>query len=170
VRADAPVASGNDQDSAYAAPPVEVSQPFYAGRLLLLPDAEKILGQPAHLTDSSSYWTYVAYTFQNTYTANKAEDGTGKTGAIYFIFQEFARIEDAIEDYAFIREGNRNNSGFEDLSNLGDEAYFHSDSENFLFILIRKSNRSFRLKVNKITAKTSRAEFDAVSEKITAAI
>jgi hypothetical protein len=167
---DSPQNQAGHPDSTQVNVPVENAEPFYAGDLFTLSDAEAIMGEPSHLSDSSSYQTEVAYTFQNSYTANRQEDGSEKTGVIYFMFQEFITVEGAIEDYAFIREGNMNNGGFEDLSNLGDEAYFHTDNENFLFILVRKSNRSFRMKVNKITANTSREEFDAVSKKITDAL
>ena len=56
------------------------------------------------------------------------------------------------------------------IHDLGDEAYFHSDGENFYFILVRKGLKMIRMKVNKITSNTSVAEFNRVARKITEAL
>jgi hypothetical protein len=48
---------------------------------------------------------------------------------------------------------------------MGDEAYFHSDGQNFYFIIVRIGKRLFRIKVNKVTSHTSLNEFKRVSKK-----
>ena len=118
-------------------------------------DAEKILGEPAHLSDSS--WRNVADTveYKCSYTANAKDPKTDKTGNIYFMFEEYARESIAKDIYSFIKKGNENNEGVKTLSDVGDEAYFHSDNQNFYFILARKGNRMIRMKVNKVTTNTS---------------
>lgn len=48
---------------------------------------------------------------------------------------------------------------------MGDEAYFQG-SENFHFIMVRKGDRIFVMKVNKITSKTSLDEFMLTAKNI----
>ena len=48
------------------------------------------------------------------------------------------------------------------LTDVGSEAYFHSDGENFLFVLIRNENFMIRMKVNKTTSHTDEAAFTEV--------
>ena len=52
------------------------------------------------------------------------------------------------------------------MPGLGDEAYYHSDGENFYFFLVRKKEKMLRLKVNKVTSHSSEAEFKAVTRLI----
>ena len=53
---------------------------------------------------------------------------------------------------------------------MGDEAYFHSDGQNFYFIIVRKGEKMFRIKVNKITSTTSLKEFNMIAKNITASL
>jgi hypothetical protein len=75
---------------------------------------------------------------------------------------------DARDSYQSIYRSNEDHDGVEVMDGLGDEAYFHSDSENFCFILVRKANRMLRMKVKKLTSRTSLPEFHAVTREITA--
>jgi hypothetical protein len=133
-----------------------------------LADAEKILGEPAHITDSSHAKEH-AITYNSTYTANSPEPKTGKTGNVYFMMENYSDIVDASKSYTSIRDMNEKN-GIEELDDLGDEAYFHSDGQNFLFIMVRKGHKMFRIKVNKVTAKTSKDAFMLVAKDITSKI
>jgi len=130
------------------------------------PDAELILGEPAYLSDSSSSLHTGISEIKLTYTANAKDQSTGKKGAIYFMIEEYDELIAAKNAYRGIKVANENHDGFNLLQDVGDEAYFHSDGENFLFILARKQNRMFRIKVNKITSHTSLEEFNRVSKKI----
>ena len=56
--------------------------------------------------------------------------------------------------------------GIKTLKNMGDEAYFHTDNQNFYFIMARKGNRMIRMKVNKVTSKTSLEQFYAAAQKM----
>jgi hypothetical protein len=133
-------------------------------------DAEKILGEPAHLTDSAFTIKKDTTEYRSTYTANANDPKTGKTGVIYFIVEQYAFLSSAKNNYNFIKTANEKHEGVKILHDLGDEAYFHSDGENFYFILVRKADKMFRIKVNKITSTTSLDGFNAISKKITAAL
>lgn len=136
--------------------------------LLTLTDAEKILGEKAHLTDSTLNHKNNVSVYHCSYTADSPDSKSGKTGAVYFMMEDYSDTESAKKTYSGIMESNRKN-GITELNDLGDEAYFHTDNQNFYFILVRKSNRMFRMKVNKITSVTSLDNFNSVAGKITAA-
>jgi hypothetical protein len=139
---------------------------IHPGNLFTLSDAEKILGEEAHLTDSSSKIKGDTSTYNSAYTANSKDEKTGKTGAIYFMFEEYAQAASAKKVYSSIKTANEDH-GITELHDLGDEAYFHTDGENFYFILVRKGEKMFRMKVNKITSVTSLKEFNLVAKNIT---
>lgn len=139
-------------------------------RLLSLREAEQLLGQGAHLSDSSYTAGVAILSWNLVYTADSADEKTGKTGNVYFMYEEYETIEDAQRTYADIKMGNGKHEGFKVLQGMGDEAYFHGDGENFMFILVRKGAKMFRMKVNKVTGKTSADSFNAVAANIADAI
>jgi hypothetical protein len=146
-----------------------VMKPIERSRFLTLADSEKIMGEPMHLIDSSTILGPGSLTFQCSYAANEMDSKTQKTGAIYFLLEVFNEISGARERYSFIMESNRDN-GIKELTGLGDEAYFHSDGENFYFVMVRKGVNVFNMKVNKITSTTSLDAFNDVARQITAAL
>lgn len=134
--------------------------------LMTLIDAEHILGQASHLADSVSEANGDIQVFRSTFTADKVDLQTGKTGNLYFMYEEYPDTTKAHEVYTAIKVSNEDHEGFSVLQDLGDEAYFHSDDENFYFILVRKGEKMFRIKVNKLTSKTSLEEFNSRSRQI----
>ena len=143
---------------------------FFPGHLFSESEAERILGEQAHLTDSSLTTIGDTVEYKCTYTANSKDQKTGKTGVVYFLFEQYARVSLAQLVYTFIRRGNENHEGFKTLHGMGDEAYFHSDGQNFYFIIVRKGEKMFRIKVNKITSTTSLKEFNMIAKNITASL
>jgi hypothetical protein len=143
-----------------------IAKNVIAGNLFSLSDAEKILGEPAHLTDSASATVKGVQRFNSTYTANTPDTKSGKSGNVYFMFEAYPAVASAKEAYSSIKKANEDHEGIETLTGYGDEAYFHTDSENFYFILIRKNTRMLRLKVNKLTSQTSAEEFKSISKKM----
>jgi hypothetical protein len=129
-------------------------------------DAEKILGEKAYLSDSSSTIKKDTLEIKTAYTANSKDKITGKTGVIYFMIEEYIHDSSAKNAYHFIKVANENHEGVKIINDMGDEAYFHSDGQNFYFILVRKGKIMFRAKVNKITSHTSLKEFNRISKKI----
>jgi len=154
-------------------PETKVNQPqssIHSADLFPLSDAEKILGEPAHLSDSSYTIKKDTLEYKLAYTANSKDQKTGKTGVIYFMIEQYSEISSAKNAYTFIKEANEKHEGVKVLHDMGDEAYFHSDGKNFYFILVRKGDKMFRMKVNKTTSTTSLEEFNLVARNITAAL
>jgi hypothetical protein len=134
--------------------------------LFTLTDAEKILGEPAHLKDSSTSYKNRLIIFQTSFEANEKKADEVKTGVIYILAEEYDNVSSAHNKYISIKKANEGHEGIKTLENHGDEAYFHSDYENFYFVMIRKDARVFTMKVNKITTATSLDEFNAIAKKI----
>jgi len=139
-------------------------------KLFTKTDAEKILGEPAHLTDSASSVRQDTIEYRCTYTADTPDLKTGKRGNIYFMWDQYADTSIAKSLYSFFKKANETHEGVKVIHDLGDEAYFHSDGENFYFILVRKGLKMIRMKVDKITSNTSVAEFNRVARKIIKAL
>src|SRR5258705_424662 len=55
-----------------------------------LSDAEKILGEPAHLADNLSSVRGDVSVYSRAYIANAQDLKSGKTGAVYFLFEQYA--------------------------------------------------------------------------------
>lgn len=154
---------------------------IHPSNLFTLSDAEKILGEPAHLTDSASKIKgedpkYIdsmsivkrdASTYNCGYMANAKDKKTGKTGIVYFGFEQYPQVSSAKEVYSFYKKANENAIGFKVLHDMGDEAWFGSSP---LFVQVRKGDKIFVLKVNKMTSKTSLDEFNLVAKKINDAL
>jgi hypothetical protein len=132
-----------------------------------LQDAEQILGESAHLSDSSLSQNGKSTMSKSAYTANAKDKNGAKTGVVYFLIEQYKEDSSAHNVYAAIKTANEAH-GIKVLNGLGDEAYFHSDFENFYFIMARKGNKMFRIKVNKITSTTSLDQFNLVAKNITA--
>jgi hypothetical protein len=136
-----------------------------SANLFTLSDAEKILGESAQLTDSSTNSNEGVLTFQLAYKAIAEDSISKKTGTVYFLINEYASPEGAKTRYSTIKKANENH-GIKVIDDLGDEAYFHSDNENFYFIMARKGSKVFNMKVNKITSNTSLEQFNIIAGKI----
>ncbi|MEP7110051.1 MAG: hypothetical protein ABI760_18800 [Ferruginibacter sp.] len=150
---------------------------IHPGNLFTLPDAEKILGEQAHLIDSVSKikgedFKYIdsmsivkkdASTYNCGYMANSKDKKTGKTGIVYFGFEQYPQVSSAKRVYSFYKNSNKNAIGFLELQDMGDEAWFGS---NPLFVYVRKGDKIFVIKVNKMTSKTSLTEFNLIAKKI----
>jgi hypothetical protein len=131
--------------------------------ILSLQDAERILGESAHLENSSAYLEGNTKTYESSYFANTVDKATDKTGVLYFMYEEYENVESASLSYESIRKANERAPGVQPLTGVGDEAYFHSDGTNFLFVLSRSGNKMFRVKVNKTTSHTNKEAFMATA-------
>jgi len=131
---------------------------------LSLPDAEKILGQKAALTESSSEVKDDASKQRCTFTATTVDPKTSKLGHLYYMFEKYNNELSAQNVYKSILTGNQN---MQRITQLGDEAMRHTDIENFDLIIIRKGNKLIRLKINKLTSLTDTSELKMIAKKLT---
>jgi hypothetical protein len=139
------------------------------GHKLTLQEAERILGERCQLNHDESSATNGNHQYKSVYWANSSNESSTKV-ALYFAFESFGNENDAQKVFEGLKTSNQNHAGFEILQNLGNEAFFHSYSQNFYLIITRKNNEIIRLKVNKITPKTSITELKKVASEVIARV
>src|SRR5688572_7427751 len=113
---------------------------------LQLADACRILGERGHLIESQSSSSAEKKICKLGFKADAVDPVSGKTGAVYFLLEEFADSVAAREKYRSIKKANQGHAGVRTLNDLGTEAYFHSDGDNFYFVMVRKGTRVFNMK------------------------
>jgi len=133
-------------------------------------DAEKILGQPARITENTTEKTDSSAKYRCTYTADRTEASSGKLGHVYYMFETYRSENVSKKVYTQIFSQNASMPHLDTIKNLGDEALRHTDNENFDMIIVRKGNKIVRIKVNRLTKMTSAFELLVVAEKITASL
>lgn len=143
--------------------PPNAGESLPGGHKLTMQEAERILGESCQLTESTSSLETGGHTYKSTYLANSSDAKSDKIAALSFMFESYGKESDAKKMFETFRAANQPHSGFEMLSNLGDEAFFHSDKKNFYLIIARKGAEMLRFKVNKITPKTSLTELKKVA-------
>jgi hypothetical protein len=150
---------------------------FIPENLFTLSDAEKILGEPAHLNDSTSKapgrasgfrdsmspYKKDAFIYHCSFQANSKDIKTGKTGIVYFVIEKYPDTATAKMVYSYYEKANMGAIGYKVLDEPGDEAWFGSSP---LLIQLRKDRCIFVLKVNKMTVNTSEDDFKTVAKKI----
>ena len=130
-------------------------------------EAEKILGRPAHLVMSQSETKDNIRKYRCTYAADEKEIAGVQGSNLYILFEEYDRIVAAEESFKYLLSQNQGMPGLFTLPDLGDEAIIQTDNTNFQMILVRKSDKIIRMKVNRTTSSTSVNELKRVAKKIT---
>ena len=172
----------NTVQQAINAAGVNLPDTIDATGLFTLSDAEKILGEPAHLADSGSTVPGVASkssindsvlpikkmarSYRCAYEANAEDKKTGRTGKVYFLFEQYPQVSSAAAVYSYYKRSNQTHPGFKERHDLGDEAWTGNSPVS---VYGRKGNILFGVKVNKPTSHTSSNGFDQVVKKIAAA-
>jgi hypothetical protein len=145
---------------------IQTDSDAIAPTLLTLSYAEKIMGEPAELTCNTFITKGDTLEYKCDYTAISPDQITRKTGKLYFMYEVYASVAAAENAYAFIYQANSGHQGVEIVTGVGDEAYYHSDGTNFYFYLVRKDEKMFRMKLNKVTSHSSEDSFKEVAKLI----
>lgn len=151
--------------------------------LFTLSDAEKILGEPAHLADSGSTVPGVASktsvndsvlpikrtasSYRCGYEANAVDKKTGRTGKVYFLIEQYPNISSAMTVYSYYKRSNETHPGFKEFHDLADEGWVGNSPVS---VYMRKGNKITGVKVNKMTSMTSTEGFNQVVKNIAAAL
>lgn len=151
--------------------------------LFTLSDAEKILGEPAHLVDSGSTMPGVASktsvndsvlhikrtasSYRCVYEANAEDKKTGRTGKVYFLIEQYPDISSAKAVYSYYKRSNETHQGFKEFHDIADEGWTGNSPVS---AYMRKGNKLVGVKVNKVTSLTSTDGFNQVVKNIAAAL
>jgi hypothetical protein len=148
----------------------EKSNESHSSSLMTIADAEKIMGETMHLTDSVTENKVGVIIKRLQYSSVEINKKTTRPNIIECMIEYYDEISAAENTYISIKKANEDHDGIKTLTGIGDEAYFHSDNKNFYFVLARKCSTVFRMKVNRITDKTSLPVFNAFTESAVAAM
>lgn len=135
----------------------------FGGHKLTIQEAERILGEECQLKESGNEAKDGGHRYKSTHIGT-----SGPRYALYFIFESYTDESVAKKTFDEFKTSNQSAQGFEMVSNIGEEAFFHTDNENFGLIIARKDNEMVRLKVNKLSSKTSINELKKVAADIMA--
>ncbi|MBK9153843.1 MAG: hypothetical protein IPM25_06445 [Chloracidobacterium sp.] len=105
-------------------------------------NAEKILGSEVTWTGTDA--TGATQKWTCTFVSKTAADGR----KVHFGLIEFRSEQAARDDFDSIVRSNTELKGFEKWSGIGEDAIVHTDGPNFQLIVVRRGQRSFRIKVN----------------------
>jgi hypothetical protein len=135
-------------------------------KLLTLSSAERIMGEQANLTCNTFFKKGDTLEYKCDYTALLKEEKSSKIGKLYFMYEVYSGTVKAKNAYSAIYQANKMHEGVKIETGLGDEAYYHTDGTGFYFYLVRKNQKMFRMKLNKITSHSSESEFKKVAKLI----
>ena len=121
-------------------------------------DVEKILGLPARQTESETFTKDNALQHKCSWKATQEDLNSN----LYYLDEQYNNAESAHKVFEDIVVSNRNNPG-QARPEIGDEAWFHSDETNFCLLMVRKGNKIIRMKVSKLTKKTSVEEMKRIA-------
>lgn len=130
-------------------------------------EASRILGQTAERTESTvTEREGGVERFACIFTATTDDPKTRKRGNLYYMLEVYTDSTAAHKTYAEIVASNVHMPGQHTLTNLGREAWEHTDRENFYLVLVRERNMLLRIKINKLTSLTSQKDLKEVVREI----
>ena len=127
-------------------------------------DALKIIGAPCHQTKCDTVRTNDQLQFISEFTADEP-DSLGRIAVVYYLYTEFDSEIKARNSYLTIREQNLT-GGVQDLAAVGNRAYVHTDTSNFLYAMVQKDRKEIRIKLNKIVTTSTRENFLSVVNRM----
>ena len=121
-------------------------------KLFSIADAVMILGESATITDSTMSTQSNIKAYKGEYRGNL---GGEQPAVVRFLIESFSMPQDAKIKYGFIKASYEDKADFKNLSGVGDEAFFQTDNGKAHFIMARKGNNVFNIKVTNISSHTS---------------
>jgi hypothetical protein len=136
-------------------------------KFLSFADAEKILGQPVELITNSWNFAEGKTRLDCTYRGVEKDKVSGKDINLYFSSeQQNPPVKQAHEVFeSSYRKINEPDIFVGKLSGIGDEAFLISNPPHFHFMMVRKGETIFRIKLNKAGKDTSLEELKTFMKK-----
>lgn len=138
-------------------------------QLLTQADAERILGQPVHLTGDTSELKGEVRQCGCTYTGVAKDPSSGQDINLYFSFEQkesSPSAEQAQRVMSSTKSENAHDAPIKDLSGIGDEAFLLGANPDVHFIMARKGAVVIRLQIKLATEKTSFEELKSFASKV----
>jgi hypothetical protein len=136
---------------AFATPQLETAEASSALRkpmachFFTYTNAEKLLGGKVQAEDGGMTDEATGKFWRCTFSA-----ASGGGSKIYFLILRSPSEDTAKQAFEEIRRSNKKHAGFEEWPGIADEAIVHSDGTGFQFVMVRKSTKTIRIKVNPV--------------------
>lgn len=130
-------------------------------------DAERILGEQAGQPEKSVTREKGVGKTRYSFKALANDSLKGIARNLYCIIENYPDAAHSAEAFSIIKTSNADMPGFKAMQGSGDEGYIQTDGQNFYFMMVRKGTRILKMKVNKITARSSFKAFEETGRRIT---
>lgn len=128
-------------------------------------EAERILGNDSRVESAAAYLAEGTRTYQSAFRDDRLDPSTGKTGILYYMYEEYPDAEAARSYLYSTLKANRIRP--EDGDHRGPvELHYLAGGEVVRMVMILHEGRLLRLKVNQVTSRYSLVEFKKVAEEL----
>jgi len=136
------------------------------GLVLSIGEAERILGSQGHLEKDTAYLDNGTKAYQSAFYDDSPDPATGKTGTLYFMYEEY-QTADAASSFLESTLKANNIDPTEGVLKDGDaRIYYLAGGKVVRMAMILKGNRLIRLKVNRVTSHYRVDEFQKVAGEL----
>jgi hypothetical protein len=125
-------------------------------------EAARILGNQSRLEKITAYQDEGAKVYQSAFRDDWHDPNTGKTGVLYYMYEEYLSADAAKSFLAATLKANSINPLDVVRTPSGAEVHYLAAGEVVRMAMVLKGNRMIRLKVNQVTSRYSLGEFKNV--------
>lgn len=136
------------------------------GLVLTGGEAERILGSKGHMEKETSYLDDGTRAYQSAFYDDSVDPATGKTGVLYYMFEEYQSADTAGSYLDSTLKANRINPDDGVRLDNGARLHYLAGGQVVRMVMILKGNRLLRLKVNKVTSRYSVDELQKVAREL----
>ncbi len=129
-------------------------------------DAERILGNQSRLEKVTAYQDHGTRAYQSAFRDDWLDPGTGKTGILYYMYEEYESADAARSSLDSILRANHTNPSDGVASKGGAELHYLTGGRVIRMVMVLKENHLIRLKVNQVTSRYSLDEFKKVAAEL----
>ncbi len=128
--------------------------------------AQRILGSQSHLEKVTAYLDGGTRAYQAAFRDNQLDPETGKTGILYYMYEEYESANAARSFLDPTLKANHMNPGDGIRLEGGAELHYLTGGSVIRMVMILKENHLVRLKVNPATSRYSLDEFQQVAKEL----
>ncbi len=134
--------------------------------VLSVEEAERVLGNPSYLDRSTAYMDNGTKTYFSVFREVSSDPATGKTGLLYYMYEEYATAVAARSYLYSTLDANHINPADGTRTEDGTEIHYLSGGPVVRMVMVLKQNHLIRLKVNPVTSRYSLGELRNAAEML----
>jgi hypothetical protein len=155
-------AAGCKQEPEFRDPFARAQIDWRPSLVLATRDAARILGNESRLEKTTAYQDDGTKVYQSAFRDDWRDPMTGKTGILYYMYEEYTSAKAAKTYLTETLKANRIDPRDGIPTQGGGELHYLTGGEVVRMAMVRKDNRLIRLKVNQLTSRYRLDEFKQV--------